>query len=182
MLKNCKYYWESMYLPLDDHVDFLEEECEMCFCVRKNESRCVSFIFFSLALSWDIADKYDDQNEQNKPAEYGNIGYMVIWSQGQESPVCEDVFCCKLRECQCKTSHEHHVDKICHMVTREPCVWGCSLLNTMLIKLATWSNGHKVMKEPCVCGCSLLQTSKLPTMKYEHHDVKIGPMVKWSQG
>ena len=53
---------------------------------------------------------------------------------------------------------------------------------TLLIKLATWSNGHKVMKEPCVCGCFLLQTSQLPTMKYEHHDVKIGHMVKWSQG
>ena len=145
MLKNCKYYWESMYLPLDDHVVFLEEECEMCFCVRKGESRCVSFIFLSLALSWDTADKYDDQNEQNKPAEYGNIGYMVIWSQGQESPVYEDVFCCKPRECRCKTSHEHHVDKICHMVTREPCVWGCSLLNTVdkIGHMVKWSQGHE---------------------------------------
>ena len=66
-----------MYLPLDDHVVreesiptfFLEKECEMCFCVRMGESRCVSFIFLSLALSWDTADKYDVQNEQNKPAE-----------------------------------------------------------------------------------------------------------------
>ena len=42
---------------------------EMCFCVRKGENRCVSFIFHTLALSLYTTDKYDDQNEQNKPAE-----------------------------------------------------------------------------------------------------------------
>ena len=68
--------------------------------------------------------------------------HMVMVKRSQVSSLCEDVLCCKPRKCQCKPNPEHHVDKIGHMVTW-PCVWGCSLLNTMLIKLVTWSNGHK---------------------------------------